>query len=41
MILEEKSQELERRKWLTEIYDEIESERDNEKVKRSKLEDTY
>jgi len=41
MILEEKRQELMRRRWLTEINDEIENERDNEEVRKIKLEETH
>jgi len=41
MILEEKSQELKRRRWLTEINDEVENERGDEKVKRIKIEETH
>jgi len=40
MILEEKSQEFKRRRWLTEINNEEENERDDEKVKISKIEKT-
>jgi len=41
MILEEKSQELKRRRWLTKINDKVENERGDEKVKRIKLEETH
>jgi len=38
MILEEKSQELKRRRWLEERDDEYENQRDNENAKKVKIE---
>jgi len=40
MILKEKSQELKRKRWLTEINNEVENEKEDEKVKRIKIEET-